>query len=365
MRIRALLRIAVLALVAGCQMPASSAPQIPGFVALPSIPSKAYYLTSSLDGTQLAYTDGTGLFVVSIGDGTSKHVADSEDRMGMVAWSGDGTALYFLPSQHTPPTEPGQPKPTPGPSYPADVLERVDIASGTVTATSVKPGAYARLSASPDGRHATISREAGLSLVDLQDGSESSLGFSTFRVPIWSSDGSRFLYISSDGNGSADVVLAAVDGSPAKHLGPLAIRYDEVEPETSCGQSEDKLTWTPDGNGMQVVQHQDGQSAVVVDYDLNGKEVSRHTISVSDGNPQHLCDCYSLAPGGKFGLTHRLDPACCLPAGSVDLVGLDLVNGTARHVGPNVNVVTWLGATGRFIYEDSYQKYYYADVSNL
>lgn len=359
---KARLSLAALALVAGCQSPLFMALQHPGLAPVPNLTRLDYYQVPSPDGSQLAYVDHNSLYVFTLPDGPPKHLADSQDRIPVVAWSADGRSLYFQTTLTPPATEPGLPTPRPAPPYPSDVLNRVDVASGAMTQTSIKPGDNATFIPSPDGRHALMVRGGNVSLVDLQDGSETAMSASSSRSPRWSPDGSHLLYLQDNGARTPDVVVAAIDGTPPKHLGDLGINFGEIAAESSCGQTEDKLAWTADGH-VEVVQHQDRESVNVSTYDLDGQALTHRTISLSDGNDRHYCNCYQLAPGGRYALTYRFDANGNMPEGSVELVGIDLANGTFRRAAPIGRSGVWLGSTGRFLYTSDDNSYYVADLS--
>ncbi|MEA2522247.1 MAG: TolB protein [Actinomycetota bacterium] len=185
-------------------------------------------LSSSPDGTALAYVWSNDVWVLDIASGVSRKIVNPCGRMCTVAWSPDGSTIAFTHG---------------------DTLELVNPQGGGRRTVTTFPGISAPMW-SPDGQRIAFLTQGGLYTID-QDGSGlHSLGVNAWDA-AWSPDGSRIAYLSSttDCNAQGGCVIAL-----------RTVRPDGTNPTEVVRAGRGPflafwpgLTWSPDGTQLALV----------------------------------------------------------------------------------------------------------------
>ncbi|MNS60142.1 translocation protein TolB [compost metagenome] len=362
-----LLGLALLATpMAGCQSPLS-AEAYPGLEPLPFLPEMAYQVVPSPDGTQIAYSEKAGLFVVDLATGTPRKLAESEGPISAVGWVGDGRAVTFLPTTLPPITEPGEPIRPPAPAYQYGRLQRVDLATGAVTATALAIQNAYKVVPSPDGRYLAVTSDDGLHVYDAEGDVDTVIATAVWQPVIWSPDSRRLVHITFQADQTSEVVITTIPDKQVTRLAGLGIHMSRMGPEYSCSPEEDKLAWTRDGARLQLVQNRTARSFGLTTFTLDGQQVEDRTLSVADPvNPRRYVDCYRPSPDGRFVVALQMSGESMIPEPSSGLIGIETDTGTVRAVAPPSGFVGWLGRTSRFVIANQTSgrtRYFVADAA--
>jgi hypothetical protein len=185
-------------------------------------------LSSSPDGTALAYVWSKDVWVLDMASGVSRKIVSPCGTSCMVAWSPDGSTIAFTQGH---------------------ALELVNPEGGERRTVTTFPGLSAPVW-SPDGQRIAFLSQEQLYTVDQGGSGLHSLGVSA-RDAAWSPDGSRIAYLSStpDCNAQGACVIAL------RTVGADGTNPTEVVRAGSClclgfwpG-----LTWSPDGTQLALV----------------------------------------------------------------------------------------------------------------
>ena len=185
-------------------------------------------LSSSPDGTALAYVWSNDVWVLDIASGVSRKIVSPCGTSCMVAWSPDGSTIAF----------------TQGHS-----LELVNPQGGERRTVTTFRGISDPVW-SPDGQRIAFLWQGSLYTIDHDGSGLLSLGVSAWAV-AWSPDGSRIAYLSSttDCNAQSACVIAlstvGADGTnPTEVVHAGRILFLAFWPG---------LTWSPDGTQLALV----------------------------------------------------------------------------------------------------------------
>jgi WD40-like Beta Propeller Repeat len=185
-------------------------------------------LSSSPDGTALAYVWSNDVWVLDIASGISRKIVSPCGTSCMVAWSPDGSTIA-LTQGHT--------------------LELANPQGGGRRTVTTFPGISAPVW-SPDGQRIAFLSQEQLYTVDQSGSGLQSLGVSAWDA-AWSPDGSRIAYLSSttDCNAQSACVIAL------KTVGADGTNPTEVVRAGSCLCLAfwPGLTWSPDGTQLALV----------------------------------------------------------------------------------------------------------------
>ncbi|HEY9721957.1 MAG TPA: hypothetical protein V6D47_08070 [Oscillatoriaceae cyanobacterium] len=350
-----------------CQPPTNSISAFPGFTPLPFLPKLTYEVAASPDGTKVAYSDYEGLFVADLTTQTPKKLADSEGPISHVGWTGDGKFVTFLPSHLPPVTDPGEPKRSPAPSWPAGRLQLVNVESGTTKSTSIDGTALHAISGSPDGHYLALLEDSGISLYNVASDAETRVSSKpSFTGAVWSPDSQHLAFrgpMTPDGP-SDELLLTTTTASAAATAVEADLNDRHFGINAECYPAEEKAFWAADSQSITAVQAIDGQHVALRTFDLTGKKLSERTLDMTDPEePTSWLDCYHASPSGRFLIAMRSGKALMgqmTPDGwsARALVAVNMTTGAVKAIAPPIELVCWLGNSDRLILSESPGQYY-------
>jgi WD40 repeat protein len=350
--------------LAGCPNPISTFFENLGLVALSSIPRQAYELASSPDGTQIAFTSADGLFLTDTQGGPARKLASAEGIITAVGWSADGKAVLFMPTKQPPPTQPGEPQPVPGPAYEPGRLQAVDVATGTITPSVAVSWTVSRLMPSPDGRRLAIVGYGVAWIYDPDAGTTTNVaGVGPVQTLAWSPDGKYLAYLSAESASPAAIVAYDWAAGTSRRIEGVSINLIPERAESSCLTLEERLAWTTDGTGIQVVQHLTPSSFGVTTFGLDGQQRSDRTVELGNGDGS-IVECFRPSPGGQYVMASEIG-LHGIPVPAVGQVGVDLATGQVRRHSGEGTFWMWLGNSSRYVLRKPLSGnalYYVADV---
>jgi Tol biopolymer transport system component len=185
-------------------------------------------LSSSPDGTAVAYVWSNDVWVLDIAGGVSRKIVNPCGRMCTVAWSPDGSTIAFTHG---------------------DTLELVNPQGGGRRTVTTFPGISDPVW-SPDGQRIAFLAQGLLYTIDSSGSGLHPLGVSAWAA-AWSPDGSRIAYLSSttDCNAQSACVIALGTVAPDGTNPTEVVRAGRC----LCLGFSPGLAWSPDGTQLALV----------------------------------------------------------------------------------------------------------------